>query len=221
MKRNAHAWIASTVVTLVCLWTSLTTAQADLVDFEFDMRDNQFLYSISTPTNHLTFEVDEGHAPTIARVGGPITAFVPNDTPVGGNPGEYFLSNGSASVRGQYFIVFANPISNLSLDLYDYANTTGQGRLSLFENADFTGLVGLDEFAPLDLDGGVIETSAEVAEGFVARSASITFTVGDPGNGIDNISFSTVPEPAFPGVAGALAMVAVWWRRRRSNTREN
>ena len=186
---------------------------ADEIDFESGYSDGQTISTINSATNSVTISVVGGGTPTIAEVGGPVTAFVPNDDPVGGFPGSFFLSDGSASQPNEYFLSFDNPISNLSIDLYDYALQAGSGTFTVFGSQGFTQIVGQQVFSPSNTDGGIIFLSISDPSAPIL-SASITFSVGDPGNGIDNISFNTIPEPGTSGVAAILSTLLLTRRTR-------
>ena len=190
---------------------------ADEIDFENGYSDGQIISTINSATNSVNVSVVGGGAPTIAEVGGPITAFVPNDDPVGGFPGSFFLSDGSVSQPNEYFLSFDNPISNLSIDLYDYALQAGSGTFTVFGSQGFTEIVGQQEFSPSNTDGGIIFLSISDPSAPIL-SASITFSVGDPGNGIDNIAFNTIPEPGTSGVVAILSTLLLS-RRTRKNSR--
>ena len=169
----------------------------DTVDFETGFVDMQQLSAITTATNVIGFSVSGGGPIVIAQVGAPITAFEPNDDPVGGFPGSFFMSDGTSTVARDYFFTFDRPISSLSLDLYDFEASGRTATLSVFAGSDFSQLLTQDSTGGSTIDGGVVSLNIPFAPESI-RSASLTFDIGDNGVGIDNISFSTIPDQIVP-----------------------
>lgn len=202
-------------------------AFADTIDFEAGFVDLQPVGVVNTATNTVTFGVGVA-GPTstgfIAAVGPPQTSFVPQDTPAGGAGGSFFLTdetNGpSASLN--YFLSFAQPVLNLSLDLFDYRVDGGPAigdtaTLNVFSDAARTMLVGTSTFTipnPNPVDGNVANLSVQNPSSPIL-AASLTFSTGDVGTGIDNITFSTVPEPGTVLLFGSgLAGLGLWrWKK--------
>jgi hypothetical protein len=102
-----------------------------------------------------------------------------------------------------YFLSFAVPIMNLSLDLYDFRDGGAQrgdtATLTLFSDL-FTTPVAVASFmipllpAPLPPDGNIVNLAAATGV-FNVFSASLVFSGPDLGTGIDNVTFTSAPEP--------------------------
>lgn len=165
--------------------------------------------------------------PAVADVGGVTTGFVPNDTPFGGIGGTRFLTDAlnGLTVAFDYFISFDQPVNSLSLNVYDFRadSLAGVGdtvTLTVFSDA-FTTFAGSNSFMiPVGFipDGNVVNLSVPLPFALI-RSAAITFSAADVGTGIDDITFTTVPEPwtAFLLGAGLLGIGVL--RRRQTATR--
>ena len=180
------------------------TAQADLIDFE-GFAPLTPLGSVPTASNIVTFSVGTpgGGDAFVAEVGNPQTAFVPNDTPAAATAGERFLTDETAgpSAKLDYFMEFDTPVLELSLDLYDYRYDGGPrigdtATLTVFSDL-FGTEVGSDIFTiPRERieEGNVVALSilSPVAS---IMSASLVFSTGDVGTGIDNVEFTTAPVP--------------------------
>lgn len=207
-------------------------AQAVLIDFETGFVD---LQSGVGPVGIATFSVGTNAMTAtsafIAQVGAPPqTAFVPNDTPnPATNAGNFFLTDentGSLSAALNYFIDFSAPVTSLSLDLYDYrvdgGPTTGDAAtLTVYSDTGRTVFAGSDQFVipgTNPVDGNVVNLSIPVPVGPI-RAASLIFSTGDVGTGIDNINFTTpIPEPSTLLLLGSglfgMGFVAGGRRRR-------
>lgn len=201
----------------------LPFAQADLIDFEA-FTPGTTLGVVTTPTNSVTFSVG-GASPTgpasVVGVGAPSQSFLPFDTPSGGSPGLVFLSDDligpSSGSSLNYFMVFSSPVSNLSLDAYDFGDfpVLGMVTLTTFTDAGFTNTNGSTTQPGSPLDGSVIPLTVSSDS---VLSASLVFAGGDPGIGIDNVSFDTtavVPEPTTVTMLCAGLLALGWMRRRR------
>jgi hypothetical protein len=202
--------ITTTITAGAILLFAMAGANATSIDFEGLANDTPLGAILAADGNSLTFSVDSpGARPgRVATVGGPQEGFAPNDTPeAGSNIGRMFLTDEASFSDGlmgpgHYFIDFANPVLDVSLDILDY-RTDGGGAaghtvtLSAYSDLARTMLLGTDVFniiAGLP-DGNVENLSVAFASGI--RAVSIEHSNTDVGTGIDNVTFTTkVPEPA-------------------------
>ena len=188
-------------------------AHADLIDFETGFVDRQQILELTTPTNKIMISLNAGGPAEIAEVGGPITAFEPRDDPLGGFPGRYFMHDGSTAFSRNFIFIFDNPVSSLSFDLYDFEASGRTATLSTFTNQNQTGFVGEDTSGGSPEDGGIVKMSfTSIDTPF--KSAIFELDRIDRGYGIDNIQFTTVPEPAFLSVL-TLGLPILLRRKRR------
>ena len=179
-------------------------AFAGVIDFESGFIDQQAVGAVVTATNTVTFGVGSCTNPTtafIAEAGTPTTAYAPTDNiPLAASGGLFFLTNQDAAPKTtlDYCISFATPVSNLSVDLYDY-RTDGGGivgglaTLSVFDSVP--SLVGSVTFvitAGLP-DPNLATLSIQSPSGLIS-SAVLSFDSADQGTGIDNITF-TIDDP--------------------------
>ena len=206
----------------------LGPVQADLIDFESGFSDRQAVTQVITPTNAVYFRSRVGRRDQsslfIAEVGLPTTAFVARDTPADLNvSGRYFLTDepNGPWARFPYYMSFARPVQNLSLNLYDYRIDGGPWigdtvTLRVFDQGN--NLVGTDVYTiglPNPVNGNIIllsimDPSAPIQSAFLDFSGR-----GDVGTGIDNISFSTVPLPSSLLLMGFGLLGLAGWRRFR------
>ena len=201
----------------------LGPVQADLIDFESGFRDQIPVTKVITPTNVVTFGVDIDHKPAyIAKVGGLTTAFVPNDTPVDINvSGNYFLTDEKNGpwFKLPYYMSFARPVHNLSLNLYDYRVDGGpwfgdSATLMVFDQAG--NLVGTDIYTigwPNPMNGKITLLSVMNPIAPITTARLEFSKRGDVGTGIDNISFTTVPLPSSLLLLGSGLLGLAGWRR--------
>lgn len=207
---------------------------ADAITFESGYADRMAVTTpIVTATNSVRIGVATGgvlRSPSIARVGPPETAFTPDDRPANlARSGVYFLTdetNGPAGTPRDYRLAFAQPADNLSLDVYDYRGKDGGGKigdtvtLSAFGDAAGANLVGSETYkiTDPDLPNGAVEMLSIANPTAPILSANLSFSRGDIGTGIDNITFKTtaVPEPAALATlaCGVLGLIAMRWHRR-------
>lgn len=181
---------------------------------------------IVTADNEVTLKVGDV-APSrdgyTAFVGSPTEAFgtlnIGADTPHNNPSGNDCFYNDDTDPRVttgpdqvqsfDYFITFKNPVSSLSLDLYDYADDgAGVARvcdgntencvigatatLTGYSNSDYTGVVADDTITTdASFQDGQIENLSIPTQTTWIQSASLTFSVEDRGTGIDNITFDT------------------------------
>jgi len=162
----------------------------------------------------------------VVREGYPADAYVPGDEiPSGPNydGGHFFLTEdkNGPSTRFDYFMNFEKGISDLSLAVYDYGaygGPTANDPLTLFlydidwnEVGSYTTTPGGN---PSDIpDPNLILLSASTDS--VAYHAAVIFSKGDVGTGIDNVRFTTVPEPGSVALL-ALGLVGLSFARRRA-----
>jgi hypothetical protein len=209
----------------------LGPASADIIDFESGFSDQQSVTQVITATNTVTFSVGPNHTPAyIAQVGLPTTAFVLKDTPADMSiSGSFFLTDekNGPIVKLPYYLSFATPVLNLSLDLYDYRAIDGGARVgdsaTLTAYDQNTNVVGTDVFTIKNLfivNGNDAFLAITLPTGPI-WSASLTFSRGDVGTGIDNIAFNEPPPPSGPLPPSLLLMVSglglVALYRRRSS----
>jgi hypothetical protein len=213
------------MLTIPCL------ANATVINFESGFSDLDPVGVVVVPGNSVTFSVGPSTGPTgtaiIAGVGGPETAFVSNDTPAGGVGGSFFLTDERSGPRMEldYFIEFATAVSNLSLDLYDYRRDGGpsigdMATLTVFSDVIGGTVVGMATYtipSPNPVDGNVAHLSILTPTSPI-MAAHLSFSEGDVGTGIDNITFETVPEPATASLLGLALCGLLGVRRRRQHT---
>jgi hypothetical protein len=225
MLRRSRIFLLA-IVTLVCtLSLSATT-----IDFETFSEGNP-LGPVVVGGNTVTFGAGAGATPTgnayVVEVGGPVRGFQPLDSPVGGMAGQKFLTDelagpGLPNQGLNYFMTFAMPIINLSLDLYDFrdggAGSGDTATLTLFSDAFTTAVSSVSFMIPAILppDGNVVNLAA-ASGAFNVLSASLVFSAPDLGTGIDNLNFTSAPEPwsVFLLGSGMLGMGNALRRRRK------
>ena len=224
------------IMAAVVLGATLGTATsgwADAITFESGFADRMPVTGpIATATNSVRIGVVAGgvaRSPLVAKVGAPETAFTPDDRTA--NPavsGDYFLSdeaNGPSGSARDYTFDFANPAANLALNVYDYRSSDGGAKLgdtatlSAFGDEGRSNLVGSQTYTISNgaLPNGAIELLSVANPTAPIRSAVLTFSRGDVGSGIDNITFTTaaVPEPGTIAILGFGVLGLIAARRRR------
>lgn len=226
------------VVVGLVLTGSSAQAGTTIIDFE-SFGDVVPVTSVVVPGNVVTFSIIHptgGTTPAYtAQTGAPMTAFVVGstpDTPVGVT-GTYLTDERAGpNLTGDYRMQFANPISSLSLDLYDYRVDGGPGIgdraiLTVYSDSNWTSPIGSDIFTipnPNPVDGNIEHLSVALGS-YNILSADLTFVDGpldgnlsgrDVGTGIDNIAITTIPAPGAM-ILGALGtgIVGVFRRRKR------
>ena len=187
--------------------------------------------AIDVGTNEVTLQVGTALGTAVngfsVTVGNPREAFLvnpsvqPDDTPFESG-GQYFAAGDcfySDDVSGfangfNFYISFANPVANLSLDLYDYSddgnfpggnpNLSCAGMnircvgdvatLEVFSDLAQSNSVGSATYTVTDNDVDGQRAFLEVNDPSGAiLSASVTFSNPDRGTGIDNITFQNEP----------------------------
>ena len=210
-----------------------SVAQAGMIGFEdyttnnrknatnvaFDTGDNSvsFYAKNNSGANKKVFVVKEGY---------PVDAYAPGDIIPdynGHDGGSFFLSEdrNGPSTRFNYFMDFEKGISDLSLAVYDYGAFGGpriNDYVTLFLYDLDWNEVASDTFTlpanARDLpDPNLILLGAQTDA--IAYHASVIFSKGDVGTGIDNIEFTTVPEPGTLALLG-LGLFGLTVVRRRT-----
>jgi len=225
MRKNIGGTVLCSFIVLgLALAGSPAHAGTTIIDFE-SFGDVVPVTSVVVPGNVVTFSiVDPAGNVTpayTAKVVGSQTAFVPNDTPVGMQTGTFLTDERQGpSLMGDYYIRFANPVSSLSLDLYDYRVDGGPAigdtaTLIVYSDLWATG-IGSDVFTipnPNPVDGNIEHLSVALGS-FSILSASLTFNGPDVGTGIDNVTFSSIPAPGAL-LLGSIGIGLVGRLRRR------
>ena len=211
----AHLVVAS------CCWGVLG---AEIIDFESGFQRLYPITSVKTAHNTVTFATAIDSSLIVANVGIPKDGFevvVPGgwiyDIPTGGNPGSFFASHGPER-PANYLFDLEWPISEFSLDLYDYrgdggARPTDFATLRAFADRQRTVEVDTDQYivpVPHPTDGLVV--SLGVAAPSIG-ALTLEFSTPDRGTGIDNIRFVTIPEP------GTLVLLVLGMLALRLGTR--
>lgn len=226
MSRLLAAALALPTCLLTCLLTCLIVllarpapSLADVIDFETGFEDlDEVSLTVETATNRVRFRFGAGKPMGngfIARVGAPLSAFYPADQPSGGNPGAFFLTDERGGRRGprhslDCFLEFAQPVANLSLELYDLEVDGNTATLRAWSDLGRTNLVGMDRAT---ISGkapeGLVTPLSIPRPSSVIRAASVTLSSRfDTGTGIDNVRFTTarvpIPKTALLAVGGML-----------------
>ena len=217
---------------------------ADTIDFEGvgnSMGEGAFLASVQPGGSPVTATfsvvgsgIPAGSIPRIVKYGpSPTFGFTNtvngNDTPDLSSPllprGEYFITNGSSSPKnmGDYRITFDQPVRAVSLLLYDYRadGNTQNGRPGI-DSVDLVGslngvLASTDSYTvpdPISVtnDGNIVKL--QLPQSTVVNELLVRFDGSDLGTGIDQITFTPIPEPvAFSGLVGLLALAGILRRR--------
>jgi hypothetical protein len=207
-------------------------ASADIIDFE-SQAPGAALGTVMTATNEVTFSVVGGASAYVHVYGAPQTGFAPGDTVAAATGfttgGDQFLADEPLAENGlvnnlPYRLSFLNPIIALSLDLLDFRNDGGSVIgdsivLTAWANDNFTSSVWSTS---ITITGGMPDASWHHVSTLAGIGEFRSFTIdvsggGDVGTGIDNIEFSTVPEPGTllllgSGIAGLRTL-----RRRRES----
>lgn len=237
MSRSIRGFLICGLVAVGLVLTgSSAQAGTTVIDFE-SFGDVVPVTSVVVPGNVVTFSIIHptgGTTPAYtAKVGGSTTAFVPNDMPFGMQSGTFLTDERAGpNLTGDYRMQFANPISSLSLDLYDYRVDGGPGIgdraiLTVYSDSNWTSPIGSDIFtipSPNPVDGNIEHLSVTLGS-YNILSADLTFVDGpldanlsgtDVGTGIDNIAINTIPAPGAI-LLGALGTGIVGVFRRRKS----
>ncbi|MEZ6100409.1 MAG: PEP-CTERM sorting domain-containing protein [Pirellulaceae bacterium] len=239
--------IFATLMAIVCIATATLNARAadvpiEKIDFESgtvndgEARvENLFVEKVTTPNNTLTFSLDgTPDLPVLALANSGVQgAFNVKDPTMiddqqASGPSRWSLGSRTKHTE-DYVLTFANPVTNFSIDLYDYRS----------DGAEYDGQPGVDTIQlqatlggapvaiipgpatytvpdPRPVDGNVVNLSAGAAT-FDQVILRVIAGVGDRGTAIDNIMFETVvPEPASLSMIG-LGLVGLLSFRKRRN----
>jgi hypothetical protein len=206
MRRISNAICTATFSLLFAVGT---VAQGELIDFESGFARLDPVVTVSTASNVVTFSTMglDNTQPFIAQVGSsPKDAFEKNvggviigDTPEGGNPGRFFLTDGAGN-SNNFLFDLAQPVSQFSLDLYDFVGDGGaqpldSATLRAYSDPQRTSQVAFDMYTvprPRPADGLAVTLSVSAP---TIAALMLEFSTFDRGTGIDNIQFRTVPEP--------------------------
>ena len=200
------------------------------IDFESGFSDQQAVGTVTLADNIVVFSVgyalDSRGPGYIAMVGSsPKTAFSPDDTPEDTSiSGRFFLTDEeleSQSFTKNYYIEFDQAVSSVALHLYDFRADGGPSigdtaTLTVYSDS-FVTAVGTSTYtipSPNPVDGNIAYLA--VAGNLSIVSASVTFSTGDTGTGIDNIQFQTIPAPGAILLGSIGAGLVGWLRRRRT-----
>lgn len=207
-------------ITLVCLhaFIGVQLVSADLISFEIigiGLGEGAEVPPIVTATNTVRIGTTTGVAAGpcdwtertfIAQVGAPRFAFGSNDTPNGQGisncPGifNFFITDentGNLEDTDNYSMHFECPVISLELDVLDYRVDGGPvagdtATLTVFDAAGTA--IGADIYTipPVNPpDGNVVRLAVPNPAGLIS-CATVVFSTGDVGTGIDNIRFETV-----------------------------
>jgi hypothetical protein len=172
-----------------------------------------------------------------AAPGAPEVAFQPNDTRTGGAGAQSpFISDEDSTsppiVNTQdYFFSFDVGVPDLRLQLIDFRGDGGSAvgataTLDVFSSTDWSG-VPLGSFTFVVPGGPIPDGSVEtlsVFPGGTIFTARVSFAAGptggiDIGTGIDNLEWTTIPEPGTVVLFGSgLLALAAFARKRRART---
>jgi hypothetical protein len=226
----------------LALVMSVNGLTAGLIDFTGEVLpggDGVALASASSDGTTVSFFVSVSGATTPTSAfgaveGDPKTAFVNNDdgtdTIDGGGNGEFLTDEptGQSVSRDYLFQISGLTILNFGLDLYDFGDSCcsgagGTATLQAFSDANWSVPIGVADVYTIVgpfVDGNV--QSLFVSPGSAIGSVRLSFSTGagtpgqDTGTGVDNLSWTTIPEPGTVALfgTGLLALGAIARKRQ-------
>lgn len=213
-----------TVLAAVAAFANATTASAQVINFETipggSPVDGMTIDSQFESDFGVTFSLEGGGAPVLAKVGAPRTAFqgynlLPDQPAPGVNAGEYFLTDDGV-VSGPptpLIIRYSTPVSGAGgsiLDIDGAEEFTVQAR-DAGDNVIATRVLPPNNV----LDGSATPWQFDLGSD-VIHSIRIVFTGSGGGVGLAFDNFSTsapIPEPA--SILGVATGLAIALRRRK------
>ena len=188
--------VLSPAAVAIALALAAPTASAFVINFDAIAAGTL----VNAPISGVTFQLDNGHSPSVSNVAGPLNASPPNGLI---NTEAFELG----TPAGNLSLTFANPVSNLSLSLTFENGNIGyevfQGAVSTLGNLVFDGF---------PLDTNTLDLSAFTG----VTAVRLTHTFPNDYYVIDNVSFDVtdVPEPATVALLG-LGLLGLGINRRR------
>lgn len=211
------------VYSLIGIIAGIANSQGGLIDFEDEKyKDGEEVDVFKVDGVDVTFgTLERNDKSYIAKVSGKKTnGFEPDDTPVSGDAGKYFLTDetgDSLTQSDDYSILFSQAVQNVTLDAYDYRADDGAkvgDTVTLSAYDELNKLIGTDVYTITgkEPDGNVV-TFGIKASGI--QRLELVHSGVDVGTGIDNLRFevsvAAAPEPAEWAMIGIGAVVLGFW----------